>query len=69
MPEYTYKYNVTSKNVSTLIDQIAHANYILQPEYQRDIVWSGQQKKDFIESTIDGVAIPPIIYNYDTIIC
>ena len=66
MPEYKFKYELTNKTVETLIDQMKKSKkWILRPEYQRDVVWTEGQKGAFISSIIEGVAIPPIIYNYD----
>lgn len=37
---------------------------ILDPEYQRDVVWSNDKMMSLIESIIHGYYYPPIILNF-----
>jgi hypothetical protein len=66
MPDYRFKFELTNKSIGTLVDQIKKTKvWDLRPEYQRDVVWSDVQKSALIDSIILGIAIPPIIYNYE----
>jgi len=64
MNRYTVMPDIQSINTLTL--NIDSGRVILNPEYQRKVVWSNEKKSFFIESCYLGIVPNSIILNYDT---
>ena len=47
-------------NISTLINDIRQGRLILQPEFQRNLVWNDKHKESFIDTILKGFPFPEI---------
>ena len=50
----------TSKKISDLVDLIKRERIILQPEFQRNLVWTAKHKEAFIDTILKGLPFPEI---------
>lgn len=50
----------TSKKISDLVDLIKRERLILQPEFQRNLVWTAKHKEAFIDTILKGLPFPEI---------
>ena len=50
----------TSKSISDLIGMINRGELILQPEFQRRLVWNSSHKEAFIDTILSGYPFPEI---------
>lgn len=50
----------TSKKISDLVDLIKRERLILQPEFQRNLVWTSKHKEAFIDTILKGLPFPEI---------
>lgn len=50
----------TSKKISDLVDLIKRERLILQPEFQRNLVWTAKHKEAFIDTILRGLPFPEI---------
>ncbi|MBK8677150.1 MAG: DUF262 domain-containing protein [Sphingobacteriales bacterium] len=48
------------KSISDLIGKIQRKELILQPEFQREFVWTQSIWKNFIQTILDGYPFPEI---------
>ncbi|PPR06444.1 hypothetical protein CVT24_002602, partial [Panaeolus cyanescens] len=56
----------TTYTAQALYDQISSADIILDPEYQRDVVWPESKQIGIIDSVFRNFYIPPIIFAVKT---
>lgn len=49
-----------SVNISSLINDIRQERLILQPEFQRNLVWNDKHKESFIDTILKGYPFPEI---------
>ncbi|KAK1217811.1 hypothetical protein PQX77_019517 [Marasmius sp. AFHP31] len=56
----------TTYAASSLHEQISGGNIDLNPEYQRDVVWSIQKQMSLIESLFRNCYVPPVIFSVQT---
>ncbi|KAJ8091047.1 hypothetical protein AAF712_007645 [Marasmius tenuissimus] len=56
----------TTYAASALHEQISGGNIDLNPEYQRDVVWSTQKQISLIESLYRNCYVPPVIFSVRT---
>ncbi|KAN0114173.1 hypothetical protein V8E52_006971 [Russula decolorans] len=56
----------TSYSVRALYEQIVDGSIDLDPDYQRDVVWSEQKQIGLIDSVFRNYYIPPIIFAVST---
>lgn len=49
-----------SVNISSLINDIRQERLILQPEFQRNLVWNEKHKESFIDTILKGYPFPEI---------
>ncbi|KAI0067416.1 hypothetical protein BV25DRAFT_1987816 [Artomyces pyxidatus] len=66
-PEYTIRRalkppRTTTYTAQSLYDQIIEGTIDLEPEYQRDIVWSDAKQIGLIDSVFRNFYIPPLIF-------
>jgi len=50
----------TSKKISDLVDLIKRERLILQPEFQRNLVWTPKHKEAFIDTILKGLPFPEV---------
>lgn len=50
----------TSKKIADLVDLIKRERLILQPEFQRNLVWTSKHKEAFIDTILKGLPFPEI---------
>lgn len=50
----------TSKKISDLVDLINRERLILQPEFQRNLVWTAKHKEAFIDTILKGLPFPEV---------
>ena len=50
----------SNKKISELYGMISRNELILQPEFQRKLVWSPQHKEAFIDTILQGFPFPEI---------
>ncbi len=50
----------STKKISALINDIKREDLILQPEFQRKLVWSPKHKEAFIDTILNGFPFPEI---------
>lgn len=62
-----FKSAVTTQSVSVLVQRIDNEEekIILDPPYQRDVIWEDVNMSDFINSVITGIVPNNIIFNLD----
>jgi uncharacterized protein with ParB-like and HNH nuclease domain len=48
------------KSISDLIGKIQRKELILQPEFQREFVWTPSHMENFIKTILDGYPFPEI---------
>lgn len=49
-----------SVNISALINEIRQERLVLQPEFQRNLVWNDKHKESFIDTILKGYPFPEI---------
>ncbi|KAI0631722.1 hypothetical protein C8Q77DRAFT_1219104 [Trametes polyzona] len=59
---YLRPYRTTSYTAKNIYDQIIENTIQLDPEYQRDVVWSETKQVGLIDSLLRNFYIPPIIF-------
>ncbi|KAJ3800978.1 hypothetical protein GGU11DRAFT_742007 [Lentinula aff. detonsa] len=52
----------TTYTAQALYDQISTSDINLEPEYQRDVVWTKEKQTNLIDSILRNFYIPPIIF-------
>ena len=62
------KIRITTKHFSLreVVDQINDKDIDLSPDFQRDYVWSTQQKIRLIESVLLGIPLPAFYFNQES---
>lgn len=55
-----YQAMATNKKISDLYRKIKDENLILQPDFQRLIVWNSKHQQDFIDTILKGLPFPEI---------
>ena len=62
--EKNYVSTLTTIDVGTLVTQIVNdENIILDPSYQRDVIWSYENKNAYIDSVMKGIISSNITFN------
>ncbi|KAH7869492.1 uncharacterized protein C8R40DRAFT_1059175 [Lentinula edodes] len=56
----------TTYTAQALYDQIHNSDIDLEPEYQRDVVWTKEKQTNLIDSILRNFYIPPIIFAVET---
>jgi len=56
-----YNLQYSKKSIDGLLSHYFTWNVNLDPEYQRDLVWSNKDKEDFITSVLEGTDIGKIV--------
>ncbi|KAJ3869502.1 hypothetical protein EV359DRAFT_76621 [Lentinula novae-zelandiae] len=56
----------TTYTAQALYDQIHNSDINLEPEYQRDVVWTKEKQTNLIDSILRNFYIPPIIFAVET---
>ncbi|KAI0367878.1 hypothetical protein BV20DRAFT_530564 [Pilatotrama ljubarskyi] len=59
---YLKPYRTTSYTAKSLYDQIVDNTIQLDPEYQRDVVWTETKQVGLIDSLLRNFYIPPVIF-------
>ncbi|KAI0660141.1 hypothetical protein C8Q70DRAFT_914298, partial [Cubamyces menziesii] len=59
---YLRPYRTTTYTAKSLYDQIVDNTIILDPEYQRDVVWTEAKQVGLIDSLFRNFYIPPVIF-------
>ncbi|KAM5541581.1 hypothetical protein V8D89_004771 [Ganoderma adspersum] len=59
-------YRTTTYTTRSLYDQIIDGTIDLDPEYQRDIVWSETKQSGLIDSILRNFYMPPVIFAVTT---
>ena len=54
------KTTVTTKPIRELLTAIQDETLVLQPPFQRNLVWSNKHKSEFIQTVLDGYPFPEI---------
>lgn len=50
----------STKKISDIYSRVKASTYILQPEFQRKLVWNSTHKESFIETILKGLPFPEI---------
>lgn len=66
-PNYSEEIDIKDDKISTyeLLRRINQGRIILNPEFQRNLVWKRYQKSQFIESIILNIPLPPLYFRLD----
>lgn len=64
--------NLGQVNISSLVNDIRQGRLILQPNFQRNLVWNDKHKESFIDTILKGYPFPEIYIaqsgvNFDTL--
>ncbi|TQJ89996.1 DUF262 domain-containing protein [Streptomyces sp. SLBN-31] len=54
------KTTATNKKIRQLLTEISDGSLILQPEFQRRLVWTHKHKQEFIRTVLEGLPFPEI---------
>ncbi|MGW6857409.1 DUF262 domain-containing protein [Streptomyces xanthophaeus] len=54
------KTTATNKKVRQLLTAIGEGSLILQPDFQRRLVWTNKNKQEFVRTVLDGLPFPEI---------
>ena len=54
------KATVTNRPIRELLTAIRNETLVLQPQFQRNLVWSNKHKSKFIQTVLDGYPFPEI---------
>ncbi len=54
------KLTPTEPDIKTIVDRIDQGDIDLQPDFQRQEVWSTSKKKRLIDTVLRGWSIPPV---------
>ncbi|MDO4822083.1 MAG: DUF262 domain-containing protein [Rothia sp. (in: high G+C Gram-positive bacteria)] len=60
------KFEIESKTIAEFNEMFHNKNLVLQPEYQRKVVWSQAAQVSLIETILLGFPIPEIYLSYET---
>ncbi|KAI0667568.1 hypothetical protein C8Q78DRAFT_1105555 [Trametes maxima] len=63
---YLRPYRTTTYTAKSLYDQIVENTIQLDPEYQRDVVWTESKQVGLIDSLLRNFYIPPVIFAVKT---
>ncbi|WP_237233246.1 DUF262 domain-containing protein [Rothia nasisuis] len=62
----TIKFEIESKTIAEFNQMRANHDLVLQPDYQRKVVWSQAAKISLIETILLGLPIPEVYLSYET---
>ena len=60
-----YESNTETHTIESILNQISLRKADLNPEYQRDVVWTTEKQSNFINSVFTGIIPNPIVFNKD----
>ena len=61
------KTTVTNRPIRELLTSIRNETLVLQPQFQRNLVWSNKHKSKFIQTVLDGYPFPEIYIAADKV--
>lgn len=58
-----YRYHWHSRTIGELVDLMKGPWLVLDPDYQRNVVWSADRMTRLINSLMSNYYVPPLIFN------